>query len=53
MGLSWNMDAFKKHLDLNSLKNSKRTGYHQTVYKTFGFEATPIPQGLFTDLLDA
>jgi hypothetical protein len=52
-GLSWNMDALKTHLDLNSLKNSKRTGYHQTVYKTFGFEATPIPQGLFTDLLDA
>ena len=51
-GLNWNMDALKKHIDLNSLKSSKRTGYHQTVYKTFGFEATPIPQGLFTDLLE-
>ena len=51
-GLNWNIDALKTHIDLNSLKNLKRTGYHQTVYKTFGFEATPIPQGLFTDLLE-
>ena len=52
-GLSWDMEQIGKHLELNSLKNSKRTGYHETVYTTFGFEPTPIPQGLSTDLLDA
>ena len=52
-GLSWNMDALKKHLDLNSLKNSKRTGHHQTVYTKFGFEPVAIPQGGFSEMLDA
>ena len=52
-GLNWNMVALKTHVDLNSLKKSKRTGYHENVNTTFGFEATPVPQGLFTDLLDA
>ena len=52
-GLSWNMDALKTHLDLNSFKNTKQTGYHQPVYQTFGFEPTPIPQGFVTEMLDA
>ena len=52
-GLNWNVDALKTHIDLNTIKNSKRTGYHQTLYETFGFEPTYIPQGLFTDLLEA
>ena len=52
-GLSWDMDALKTHIDLNAIKNTKQTGHHQTVYQTFGFEPTPIPQGRFTEMLDA
>jgi hypothetical protein len=52
-GLIWDMSSIKDHLELNSKKNTKQTGYHQTVYTTFGFEPVAIQQGLFTDILDA
>ena len=52
-GLSWNMEALRDHLELNANKNTRRTGFSETVYQTFGFEPVVIPQGLFVDELDA
>ena len=52
-GITWNMDALKNHLELNSHKNRNRTGFQETVYQTFGFEPVATPQGLFADELDA
>ena len=52
-GITWNMDALKNHLELNSHKNTNRTGFQETVYQTFGFEPVSLPQGLFADELDA
>ena len=51
-GLTWRVGDIQKHLALNTLKNTRLTGYHETVYPKFGLRPTPIPQGLYTDLLD-
>ena len=51
-GLTWRVGDIQKHLELNTLKNTRQTGYHETVYPKFGLRPTPIPEGLYTDLLD-
>ncbi len=51
-GLTWRVGDIQKHLELNTVKNTRLTGYHETVYPKFGFSPNPIPQGLYTDLLD-
>ena len=52
-GLTWDTEGLKKHLELNITKNKKQTGYHTTGNQHFGITPTSLPQGLFTDLLDA
>jgi len=50
--LVWNLEAVKGHLDLHSFKNKTRTGYHERVYQTFGFEPVHLPTGLELGLDD-
>lgn len=40
------MNRIKESLDLHNLKNERKTGYHENVYQTFGFEPVPFPTGL-------
>ncbi len=49
-GLTCDEGAIKTHIELSTLKNTRQTGYHETVYTKFGFSPTLIPQGLHIDI---
>ena len=51
-GLTWDTQKIKNHIDLSTVKNTRCTGYHERVYEAFGFTPTPVPMGLYTEMLE-
>ena len=50
--MAWDIDAVKKHLELNKHKNNQVLGFAPLVVTKFGLTPTENPQGLFIDDLD-